>query len=519
LKDAPIPTEAGNFEKKQRELFAARRKNQADALDFLHQFRADDEFVLRTARRSLGSKHSSASRYSLSPRKLEPGRQPDARAAVHTYAVYPILTQTTIQNDNLQQDCVSDESSSLQSPINPPDIIEDSICFKSALEALALAAKEASRHPLPEDTESENDNHAIGSLLFVIEDRDQTSLPDDNNGCVENDDNGHPSSLTSVDEATKTSLPASNRNSGCSHNEERDIVAAEVESEDVDSTLILDGEVDDGNVTSSESDSNFASELSATPFIPYEAFSKLGESLVMESHIISRFEHNDTESVAKDDSDDDSIIPGESFMQLGASMMANDLSSSRDDDEEKDVVAKESEQDLKESSDTTRGTTTDGTASQASTGLKSLSAGAEITESASDEIPDDNLGESVMNEHFADFENCAGDDMFDLITTPKKSNRTIVTRHDNQDSSCVDRISHEEEKPVESEMQPKVDEEQKLEESEMQPKVDGDIANEHPTGDAPRSLPRNKTKKKKKKKDAFYYPSSSLFVSRQYLSR
>ena len=39
LRDAPVPKEACNFLKKQRELFEERRKKQADAIDFLHQFR------------------------------------------------------------------------------------------------------------------------------------------------------------------------------------------------------------------------------------------------------------------------------------------------------------------------------------------------------------------------------------------------------------------------------------------------------------------------------------------------
>jgi len=595
LRDAPIPTEACNFREKQQELFAARRKNQADAMEFLHQFRADDDFVLRTTRRSLGSKdnkYSATCRYPPSPSTLGREREPDARASVYSYAIYPMLTET-IHGSAVKHDGTSNELSPLQPPTNPPDIIKNSICFNSAFEALELAAKEASRQPLPEEDYFENADHddnqyletAIGTLHTLVEHTDQLLIPDDNNGLGNSGEDESESKKCSTtfqsfaEEAAQASLPDSDNKNGCGHNFKRDITAAEIDDRKSNLVLILKSEVDEGNIPSHDSDCIVAVDSSNAPFIPYEAFSKLGESLVVESHSIPQSKDLHVgKSFTKYDSDDESIIPGESFMQLGASMMANDLFSSKDDDEEKSMLTKESLQYSIENSGLISTTATDVTASQTSSNSKSLSVDVEIVERVSDEtlhpkngesvksacddviperkamaedestslgskfdeqkrrfcedeefastdvsIPRDTDGESSIQNSKSVFqsESCCdnakeqeafemsmntaaviGDTVYETIKTPKKSNLSVA-RRDNEDGNCVDRIS---------------DKGEKLQESEAQSiEFNREIASTHSIGDAPRNIRRNRAKKKKK--DESYYPSSSLFVSRQFFAR
>jgi len=75
-----------------------------------------------------------------------------------------------------------------------------------------------------------------------------------------------------------------------------------------DSILVVQNEVDDGALASCGSDLVVAGDSYYDSFIPFEAFSKLGESMVVDSH------NGADKSISKDHSDDESIIPGESFM-------------------------------------------------------------------------------------------------------------------------------------------------------------------------------------------------------------
>jgi len=589
LRGAPVPTEACNFLEKQRELFAARRKNQADAMKILHQFRADDDFVLRTARRSFGSNnnnysatHNSTSGYPLSLSKLGRKRQPDARASIYSYAVYPMLTQI-VHASTKEHDDTSNESSLLQSPINPPDINKNSICFESAFEALKIAAKEASRQSLPEDDDVGNEylETAIKTRHSLVDHIDQISIQGDSNdhsekGEDENKGKEYTTSQFFADEAAhQAPLPASDNKNGCGHIDKRYITAAQLDDGKYNSILILEDEVNDGNVPYRERDCIVAAGSSTDQFIPYEAFSKLGQILVMESHSITQSkEHGVCKSYANDDSDDESIIPGESFVQLGASMISNDLFSLKDGDEEKIILAKELQQYSLESPNLISTTATDLTSSQISIGKKSLSVDVEISERTNNETLDDNSSESVksVSDHVRskkkaviEYESASleskvdkqkrrlcedkevarteakiprnidgesniqnaksmfqsegcyddiqkekafersvyvgaamGDDVFEIIRTPKKLNLSVA-RHDNKNANCDDGIS---------------DEEEKLRESEIQSKVNSEIADLHPILDTPRNPRRNR-----KKKDKPYYPSSSLFVLRQFLSR
>ena len=92
-------------------------------------------------------------------------------------------------------------------------------------------------------------------------------------------------------------------------------------------------------------------------------------------------------------------------------------------------------------------------------------------------------------ESFVDLGTSTGDAVFEIIRNPSKLNSSVAG-YNNEGANCVNRIS---------------DEEEKLRESEIQPKINSDAS----------SNPR----RNRKMKDRSYYPSSSLFVSRQFFSR
>ena len=389
---APIPKEAINFQQKQRQLFQERRKNQADAIEFLHQFRADDDFVLRSARRSLGASydsHSAAANVTVRYKRLEPGKIPDARAHTYSYAVYPNMSPSMKSPSPVKHDKIPIESAQSPPDAHVPDIIRDSLSFQHAFEALERAAQEASRVPLPEDCDLEDDT-------------DQPGMQED---------------------VTQLSPPV-------------ETIAEETDYENGNSILILQGEIDDEeDAISKQSECDAAGDSSATPFIPFEAFSRLGESLVLESRqAFAPPIHDDSNvpSTKSDSSDDESIIPGLSFMQLGASMMANDLSSSlKEQDDKKPMVSpvKESEQSAMESSDSR--TATDITVSQDSTCLKTLTIETAPCEQTNDEqhpkeacchVEETN----AANQRITDPSENSNEDVVEDTVTPKRSNRNNV---------------------------------------------------------------------------------------------
>lgn len=343
LRDASAPTEACNFLEKQRELFAARRQKQVDAIELLHQYRADDELVLRkaeAARRSLGSRsykfsarHNVTNGMSLSPSKLGREWQPDAKSSLHSYAIYPTLTPTKNKSDIVMKDTISKDSHRTRSHDVPANIDQKPICFESAFEVLGIIAKEASRIPLPEETDE------FGYKTFQTTDplvgiTDQGMRFGDNERSNEKDD----SILHSTEEAESNRVNGNQNSHGdyLNQNEESDELE-KIENESDHSILIISSEMGADVHTEEKRDSRVPLmeklSLDANPpsdgteeFIPFEAFSKLGESLVMES-LSSNYSRgdNDSNSLTQVETDDDSIIPGDSFMQLGASMMANDL--------------------------------------------------------------------------------------------------------------------------------------------------------------------------------------------------
>ena len=439
--------------------------------------------MLRTTRRSLGSQkekysasRNSAHKYISSPSQLEQVRRPDARASIYSYAIYPISTQTTIASSQKHDVTSNASSSSLESPIHPTEIIENSICFDSAYKRLEITAKQASRLPIPED--------------------------DDDFGVhVEEDDNG---------------------------------------------TLI-----------SGESDFIVATQPSTVPFIPSEAFSKLGESLEINSDVIAECKDNIVcESLTKNDSDDESIIPGESFMQLGASMVANDLVLSLDNDEH-----------TEENLDRISNTTNYSSASQSfPDAIPSEQTNSKVSNHGNFESTDCDCGslerKRIMNEETAASETnvdetkikpceegefsrtvvkmstnidgetklqipkllesnlgsvgaetvenlnlsihsgaATGDVVRQTNKTPKKSNLSV--------SGCNHKGTHD--------VVGVRDEEENYQESHTHPEVNSEITPCENTSETKQNPRRNRKKKKKANKP--YYPSSRMFVSRHFFSR
>lgn len=655
LRDASAPVEACNFLQKQRELFATRRKNQVEAMEFLHQYRAEDDPVLRTpaARHSIRSnsykysaRHNVTSRWSLSPAKLRLKQQPDARASVYSYAVYPLC----ISKDHdgiIQHNGTLGDSCTMTPTQNHSENDSEPIHFESAFGSLSVIAKEASMFPLPDD-DGENEFHQgpgdlanEASIRPLPENDDGVGLVSSFNTVAKevlmlpllekediNDD-----SMSSVDETNEQTIPLiivdeSSRKQMKSnstddlHCRSPDDAAKEAQfpTDDCDSgvdsnigshtgedeldvtkdhsILILDGEncsdqnEEENNPLFTSEKNPLGNELSdpktkfkagmdlpTQQFIPFEAFSKLGESLVLGSISGTKStDHDEVEIVTADskvESDDDSIIPGEFFMQLGASMMANDLLSSKDEEAVEKIPTTSQFQNSMEKSDTMTTTATASTeASQISTASKSVSGDYENIRQSNNEIGDEesnyNIG-NIWNDDTSKRDSTIDEGLIDPIPefnekldvqfectkisfpeantptslkedtgnvesdseegnlgtqighitvpsvdvgaafengeseytrTPKKANLT-TKRSDDSDPNTIDVvttsnvISHERETL-----------------STMDKNDDGKPPEQNT---APSRS--NRHRRQKKKKDKSYYPSSSLFVSRQFFSR
>ncbi|OEU15770.1 hypothetical protein FRACYDRAFT_240466 [Fragilariopsis cylindrus CCMP1102] len=181
LQDASaIPiTDASNFLENMTRNRMVRRKNQADAIEFLHQYRAD-ETITAAAAAAVATATATTGRWSLSSTKQY--SRPDARASIYSYDVYPTSTieynnkNNTIAGTNKRDD--DDNAASLQLP---PLIDKNSINFEFAFKALGIIVKEASQVPLPDDNDDKNnnninnDNNYIDNLLSFAEEAARSS--------------------------------------------------------------------------------------------------------------------------------------------------------------------------------------------------------------------------------------------------------------------------------------------------------------------------------------------------------
>jgi hypothetical protein len=263
-----------------------RRKNQADAMEFLHQYRADETIT--------------TGRWSLSPTKQY--SRPDARASIYSYDVYPTNTKehsnNTIAVTNKRDD--DDNAVSLQLP---PLIDKNSICFESAFKALGIIVKEASQVPLPDDDDDKNNNNInndninINKLLSFAEEAARVSLPDD-------DDTGKEGEDVDIDVDVDD-----NDNDNDNHRHRNNsilIIEGEEEEKEAQQHDVTPFHNHNKSSNDKVDNNSLATTTPSSSLIPFESFLKLGESL-------------------SDDGSIDSIIPGESLWSLGASMMmAND---------------------------------------------------------------------------------------------------------------------------------------------------------------------------------------------------
>jgi hypothetical protein len=300
LQDASaIPiTDACNFLENMTRNRMVRRKNQADAIEFLHQYRADETITVVAAAATTAST-ATTGRWSLS--STTQYSRPDARASIYSYDVYQTSTieynnkNNTIAGTNKRDD--DDNAASLQLP---PLIDKNSINFEFAFKALGIIVKEASQVPLPDDNDDKNsnninnDNNYIDNLLSFAEEAARVPLPEEDDTEKEEED---------VD------IDADDNDNDNDNDRHRN-----------NSILIIEGEEEEKEAqqhdvtpfhnhnksSNDEVDGNsLATTTPSSSLIPFESFRKLGESL-------------------SDDGSIDSIIPGESFWSLGASMMAND---------------------------------------------------------------------------------------------------------------------------------------------------------------------------------------------------
>jgi hypothetical protein len=300
LKDAsavPI-TDACNFLENMTRNRMVRRKNQADAIQFLHQYRGSDETTTTT------TTTTSSSRYSLSPTKQY--SRPDACASIYSYDVYPIYNNNTIAVTN-KRDNDDDNDMSLQLP---PVIDKNSICFESAFKALGIIVKEASQVPLPDDDDDDDDdndnddkqnnnNINIDTLLLSFaEEAARVPLPDDDDN--DKDKDRHRNNSILIIEGEEEEKEAQQHDVTPFHNHNK----SNIDKVDINNSL--------------------ATTTPSSSLIPFESFLKLGESL-------------------SDDGSIDSIIPGGSFRSLGASMMM-----ANDNDNDIDPSNKDGSKDKKE---------------------------------------------------------------------------------------------------------------------------------------------------------------------------
>jgi hypothetical protein len=152
LQDADAPIEMyHSFLEKQRQMFVDQRKSHAAAIEFLHQYRADDELVLRETIQ----RHSTGG--SVGRKSLSPSQTPDARAAV--YSSYPTILSYPPTRPNNSGENSNNYPSPLSTIVATDRSTIDSfiqaspIEFEKVLVAMQNLAKEAARVPLPQDDE------------------------------------------------------------------------------------------------------------------------------------------------------------------------------------------------------------------------------------------------------------------------------------------------------------------------------------------------------------------------------
>lgn len=289
-----------NFMERQRALFDEQRRHQAEALEFLHRYRADDEMVL--GQTSNKAKMDRDRRRTTMSGPLTP---PDARASssIHSYH----HAESNLYHHYHHHHDSGSKTNMFQGKLEMPHFdsrnnhIMPTIMSEATLDAAFISEEDPMRF--------EDARRKLMELLM----REASHLP----------------------------LPSDDDNS----EDTRDGKTGENDKlDDSRGILIADG-------SGSEDMGGGTIELSSS-FIPFESFLKLGESQIMqqqpkESRFIEQYsfqfdgEDVNSENVNAFRSIDSATtasttIPVESFLQLGASMMAKSSPQDLEDDDSGD---------------------------------------------------------------------------------------------------------------------------------------------------------------------------------------
>jgi len=341
-----------------------------------------------------------------------------------------------------------------------PDIDKNSLCYESAFKALEIVVKEASLVPLPDV--GDGNNRMINT--YKKDEFEKSSLIDS------------PQSI--ADETPRIPLPNDEGNDQNGVTKEEEDVHENMKDKPTNSILIIDGLAEEGVDAKEVKLSHHASPLhklyavndsltTTTPFIPFESFLKLGESQSMESF--------GSQSIGKDkkyttttgnkisigDDDCSTTIPGESFLNLGVSMMVNDNMIQSKDEDDKDNINGDNRL-LRENV----------TIVNSQTRMSHISRNKvdNVDVSTTEEMQCSNEPNSIKYDHRNDNE---------------KLKEVYSLQSDDTAFPCVPTTLSLPCVPTTLSFQSR----------------------------------QNRNKRKKKKKNQRYYPSSSLFVSRQFLSR
>jgi hypothetical protein len=176
LADAEAPMQQQNFLEKQRGLFQEQRRHHAAAMEYLHQYRADDDVILKntTRRDSRG----------LSIESTTLTTTPDAKATEYSYND-TLVDLPFAMDASPSKSCDSTPTSTASSarPYESPDATSSD--YKSTRASLEATAALASKIPLPnsfdEQDRDDDDDQFLICQGSSVDDGDQVDFGNNNN--------------------------------------------------------------------------------------------------------------------------------------------------------------------------------------------------------------------------------------------------------------------------------------------------------------------------------------------------
>jgi hypothetical protein len=165
------------------------RQNQQAAMNYLHQYRADDELILRDNKPTTPTKQCyNRTSYGLSSTTTSPIIEPDARASVYSY--YPPAV-VSIDGHTTGHSCSSNHSNKLQ-PITTDQSStmskDDERILRWMTTRATVHAFEAAHIPLPEDNDDDIEVHhnqnsnEVEEPTFIVEGSFYGEYDDDDEG-------------------------------------------------------------------------------------------------------------------------------------------------------------------------------------------------------------------------------------------------------------------------------------------------------------------------------------------------